>query len=165
MTTILIRIFHRKDYQLRDLNWNEGDNNAAYFHWISPIEQLRFSHHSIRQSNSNINMLAKVVQGIHATFSAFKMIPWRYTVMLHAWSMSLQWRHNGILNGVLNHQRLTCWLNCLFRHRSKRTSKRHVACLCEGNKFPFDDVIMSLCLKHYITQPADDCYFRELHWN
>ena len=141
VTSSLIRIFHRKNFQLRDIDWNEGHTNAAYFHWIYPIEQLCFSHHSIRQSNSNMNMLAKVVQGIHAKFAAFKTIPWRYTVMLRAWSMSLQWRHNGS-DGILNHQRLACLLSFLFRHRSKKTSKLPVACLCEGNIFPFDDVIM-----------------------
>ena len=45
---------------------------------------------------------------------------------------SLQWRHNG-RDGVSNHRRLDCVLNCLFRRRSKKTSKLRVTGLCEGN--------------------------------
>ena len=44
----------------------------------------------------------------------------------------LQWRHNG-RNGVSNHQPPDSLLNRLFRHRSKKTSKLRVTCLCEGN--------------------------------
>ena len=45
---------------------------------------------------------------------------------------SLQWRHNG-LDGVSNHQPHHCLLNCLFRRRSKKTSKIRVTGLCAGN--------------------------------
>ena len=45
---------------------------------------------------------------------------------------SLQWRHNE-LNGVSNHQRLHCLLNCRPRRRSKKTSKLRVIGLCTGN--------------------------------
>ena len=44
----------------------------------------------------------------------------------------LQWRHNG-RDGVSNHQPHHCLLNCLFRGRSKKTSKLRVICLCAGN--------------------------------
>ena len=43
-----------------------------------------------------------------------------------------QWRHNE-RNDVSNHRRLDCFLNRLFRHRSKKTSKLCVTGLCEGN--------------------------------
>ena len=71
--------------------------------------------------------------------------------------VSLQWRHNDH-DGVSNHQPHGCLLNCLFRRRSKKTSKLRVTGLCVGNSpgtvnsphkgpvtrkmFPFDDVIM-----------------------
>ena len=71
--------------------------------------------------------------------------------------LSLQWRHNGH-DGITIHQRLDCLLNCLPRHRSKKTSKLHVTGHCAGNSpepvnsshkrpvtrkmYPFDDVIM-----------------------
>ena len=69
------------------------------------------------------------------------------------------WRHNEP-DGVSNHQSHDCLLNCLFRRRSKKTSKLRVTGLCEGNlpmtgefphkgpvtrkMFPFDDVIIWL---------------------
>ena len=71
--------------------------------------------------------------------------------------ISLRWRHND-RDGVSNHQPHGCLLNCLFRRRSKITSKLRVTGLCVGNSpgpvnsphkgpvtrimFPFDDVIM-----------------------
>ena len=76
----------------------------------------------------------------------------------------LKWRHNES-DGVSNHRRLVCLLNCLFRRGSKKTSKLHVTGLCEGNSpvtgefppqragnaesFPFDYVIMTyLCFSY-----------------
>ena len=43
----------------------------------------------------------------------------------------LQWRHNGRVC-VSNHQPHDCLLNCLFRRRSKKTSKLRVTGLCAG---------------------------------
>ena len=45
-------------------------------------------------------------------------------------SFTLQWRHND-RDGVSNHQPHDCLLNCLFRRKSKKTSKLRVTCLCE----------------------------------
>ena len=72
--------------------------------------------------------------------------------------MSLQWRYNEH-GGISNHQPHGCFLNRLFRRRSKETSKLRVTGLCMGNSpgpvnsphkgpvtrkmFPFDDVIMN----------------------
>ena len=47
-------------------------------------------------------------------------------------TVPLQWRHNK-RDGVSNHWRLYCLLNHLYRRRLKKTSKLHVAGLCEGN--------------------------------
>ena len=71
--------------------------------------------------------------------------------------IALQWRHNEH-DGVPNHRRLDCLLNCLFRRRAKKTSRFRVTGLCEWNspvtgEFPaqmasnaeilsFDDIIM-----------------------
>ena len=44
----------------------------------------------------------------------------------------LQRRHNEP-DVVSNHQPHDCLLNCLFRHKSKKTSKRRVTGLCAGN--------------------------------
>ena len=43
----------------------------------------------------------------------------------HTMMQSLQWRHNGH-DSVSNHQPYDCLLNCLFRRRSKKTSKLRV---------------------------------------
>ena len=52
----------------------------------------------------------------------------RQRAQYHILCISLQWRHNG-RDGISNFQ---C-PSCLFRHRSKKTSKLHVTGLCEGN--------------------------------
>ena len=45
---------------------------------------------------------------------------------------ALQWRYNG-RDGVSNYQPQDCFLNRLFRHRSKKTSKLRVTGLFAGN--------------------------------
>ena len=45
---------------------------------------------------------------------------------------ALQWRHNE-RHGVSYHCRPDCFLNCLFRISSKKTSKLRATGLCEGN--------------------------------
>ena len=52
--------------------------------------------------------------------------------LLSYFQFTLQWRHNG-RDGVWNHQPRDCLLNCLFRHRLKKTSKLRMTGLCEGN--------------------------------
>ena len=47
-------------------------------------------------------------------------------------AVTLQWRHNG-RDGISNHQPYDCLLNCLFRRRSKKTSKLRVTGLCAWN--------------------------------
>ena len=44
---------------------------------------------------------------------------------------TLQWRHDE-RHGVSNHRPPDCLLDCLFRRRSKKTSKLRVTGLCEG---------------------------------
>ena len=78
---------------------------------------------------------------------------------------TLQWHHNDRF-GISNDQPHDCLLSCIFRHRSKKTSKPRVTSLCEGNSqvtgefpaqrpvmwkmFPFDDLIMAYLFYHYI---------------
>ena len=52
--------------------------------------------------------------------------------MLATMFRTLLWRHNG-RECVSNHQPYDCLLNCLFRRRSKKTSKFHVTGLFAGN--------------------------------
>ena len=52
---------------------------------------------------------------------------------INSWNeFALQWRHNE-RDGVSNHQPHNCLLNCLFRHRWKKTSKLRVTGLYAGN--------------------------------
>ena len=102
-----------------------------------------------------------------------------YGVNLPQWACcamgTLHWRHNE-LDGVSDHQPHDCLLTCLFRHRSKKTSKLRVTGLCEGNSpgpancphkrpvtrktFPFDDVIMRI---HSTVNKS--CYIVCMLWN
>ena len=56
---------------------------------------------------------------------------WVDACIVHA-QMPLRWRHNG-RHSVSNHQPHDCFLNRLFRRRSKKTSKLRVTGLCAGN--------------------------------
>ena len=47
-------------------------------------------------------------------------------------AVALKWRHNE-RDGVSNHRRLHCLLNCWFRRRSKKTATLGVTGLCAGN--------------------------------
>ena len=53
-------------------------------------------------------------------------------IVMNSQCYALQWRHNEH-DVVSNHQPHDCLLNCLFRRRSKKTSKLRVTSLCEGN--------------------------------
>ena len=68
----------------------------------------------------------------HQTEAGYQQLPfcW-YFLELIAWIL-WEWRHNGS-DGISNHQPHECLLNCLFRRRSKETTKLHVTGLCEGN--------------------------------
>ena len=59
------------------------------------------------------------------------IMQWSWREVSLIWN-SLQWCHNQ-RDDVPNHQRLDCLLDCLFRRRSKKTSKLCVTDLCEGN--------------------------------
>ena len=56
-----------------------------------------------------------------------------YSGYFTVWSCwTLQWCHNKC-NDISNRQPHDCWINRLFRHWSKKTSKLHITGLCEGN--------------------------------
>ena len=69
-----------------------------------------------------------------------------FPIRFNAISYALQWRHNKC-DGASNHRRLDCFLNCLLRRRSKKTSKLRVT-VHKGpgtqKMFPFHDVIVAL---------------------
>ena len=55
-----------------------------------------------------------------------------YIYIYQHWYLALLRRHNG-RGSVSNHHPHDCLLNCLFRRRSKKTSKLRVTGLCAGN--------------------------------
>ena len=62
------------------------------------------------------------------------LVEWHFSSWL-VWAENdiiLRWRHNDHA-GVSNHQPHGCFLNRLFRRKSKKTSKPHVTGLCAGN--------------------------------
>ena len=65
----------------------------------------------------------RVITALHYNFRAYSA-PWGHWLLL-------QWRHNG-RDSVSNHQPHHCFLNRLFRRRSKKTSKLRVTGLCQG---------------------------------
>ena len=85
--------------------------------------------------------------------------------------VALHWRHNDH-DGVSNHQPHGCLLSCLFRRRSKKTSKLRVTGLCVGNSpgpvnsphkgpvtrkmFPFDDVNTDKAINLRIVVRSDE---------
>ena len=65
--------------------------------------------------------------------SAVELLPCKLlTLSWASYLCQLQWRHNKH-GGVLNHRRLDCLLNRLFRRRSRKMSKLRVTGLCEWN--------------------------------
>ena len=105
--------------------------------------------------------------------------------MLSLCPEALHWRHNDH-DGVSNHEPHGCLLSCLFRRRSKKTSKLRVTGLCVGNSpgpvnsphkgpvtrkmFPFDDVIMDCLLLNTKSHPKGKCkrvlidYIQDYGW-
>ena len=57
---------------------------------------------------------------------------WHAGLVSGHWKITLQWRLNT-RDCVSNHQPRRCLLNCVFRRKSKKTSKLHVTGLCAGN--------------------------------
>ena len=79
------------------------------------------------KSNSNTNW-SHALESLLSTEGSTRSI--QYTPLPH--TMPLQWLHNGH-DSVSNHQPHDCFLNRLFRHKSKKTSKLRVTGLCVGN--------------------------------
>ena len=82
---------------------------------------------------------------------------------------SLQWRHNE-LDGVSSHQPHDCLLNCLFRRRSKKTSRLRVTGLCDGNspvtgEFPAQKASnaenISIWCRHHIMKRKQQNFTRD----
>ena len=91
---------------------------------------------------------------------------WTIPAEYLSWEYTLQWHHNEC-SSISNHWHLECLLKHLFRCKSKKTSKLHIAGLCEGNPlvtsdslhkgpvtwnmFPLEDIIMNLKWRRFIV--------------
>ena len=64
--------------------------------------------------------------------------PWKLIYITKRTVSTLQWRHNEC-DSVSNHQPQDCLFNCLFRRRSKKTSKLRAIGLCAGNSLVTDE--------------------------
>ena len=86
---------------------------------------------SARRSQSRYKHIRKCAEGllccVEIMITIISGIVWfPYLPCLLYWHQApIQWRHNG-RNGVSNHQPHHCLPNCLFRRRSKKTSKLRV---------------------------------------
>ena len=79
---------------------------------------------------SNVWMLVTSIS--HAICVPLGSVIATVSVTMKDTSKTLRWRHNG-RDSVSNHQPHECFLNRLFRRRSKKTSKLRVTGLCAGN--------------------------------
>ena len=90
-------------------------------------------------------------------------------VLHHDECWPLQWRHNGG-DGIPKHMCLDYLFNCLFRHRSKKTSKLCVTGLCEVTGFPShrarNTENVSICWRHHAPcWPDCDFSFKCIMWH
>ena len=113
-----------------------------------------WSHYKTIQSSQLLATVIRVPEASHGASN------------VGLWWFPLRWRHNGC-DSVSNHQPRECLLRRLIRRTSKKTSKLGVTGLCAGNspetgefpaqmtsnaeKFPFDDVIMSVTNLNKLT--------------
>ena len=105
----LFRRRSTKTSKLRVTSLNEGNSPVTgEFPSLRPVTRERFPFDDVIMINE-LRMHLPVIQ-----------------------SFSLHWRHNEP-DGVSNHQPRDCLLNCLFRCRSKKTSKFRVTDLCAEN--------------------------------
>ena len=125
---------------------------AASYNEVGIVTILRFQGPKIRRG---ANVWCVSVWFATGQFDSYpsRLLHWHYDP-----TIPLQWRHNEH-DGISNHQPHDCFLNCLFRRRSKKISKLRVTGLFAGNSpvtgefpaqrpvtrkmFPFDDIIMS----------------------
>ena len=82
--------------------------------------------------------------------------------------MTLRWRHNG-RDSVPNHQPHDCLLNCLFRCRSKKTSKLRATGFCAGNspgtgEFPAQMTSYAEKCFHLMTSSWNPMDFIHFHY-
>ena len=94
---------------------------------VKPIWKRSFSQFSLAHPNTPADLLQLIALKLHYSYSMSSRIS-QYIGLLKMQN-TLRWRHNGC-DSVSNHQPHDCLLNCLFKYRSKKTSKLCVTGLC-----------------------------------
>ena len=141
-TTSMWRWYHHQRCQqfvlkstVRNFEVAMGRYRWSCHHKQTKNKQTNKQKDNTRISNSGILCRNALDTYRQATSTWWLLMPWQeigvkpsVTTMLP----TLQWRHTG-RDSVSNHHPHDCFLNHLFRHRSKKTSKLRVTGLCAEN--------------------------------
>ena len=102
--------------------------------WLTFHYLIRMTYCRVQGGRLIIKMSSYEYGDEIAGISNFHNSQWPFSASWDSCSLTwpLQWHHND-LDGVSNHRRLHCLLNCWFRRRSKKTPKPRVTGLCTGN--------------------------------
>ena len=161
---VMMASWHGNVFCITDPLWGESNGPPV----DSPLQ--RVSHlleQAVEQAVELPTLMLRHFSG-HVFCSTARPVPHREPFWL-----PLQWRHNEC-DVVANYRRPGCYLRCLVRHRSKKTTKLRVTGLCGGiqrwpmdsphkgavmrKMFPFYDVIMVRlaltvpCATHFVFQ-------------
>ena len=121
---------------------------------------------------TNFNKFSIEIQAVSLTKIRLKMSSMCWIKYKSQAMKALQWRHNGG-DSVSNHQPHDCFLNRLFRRRSKKTSKLRVTGLCAGNspeagEFPAQMAsnaeIVSIWWRHHGKSVQNECATQLHSW-
>ena len=107
---------------------NQGDSWVSWLNWLTEPPAVCWSVILGHLSPSRKRVFWTLLEAFRTgppSCAVHGMVSSKFLLTLH-------WRHNE-RRGVSNHQRLDCLPKCLFRRRSKKTSKLRVIGLCEGN--------------------------------
>ena len=151
-TVVCISANHLGWFEFRicpNKNIKEDATHECLDRYLLPLADGSGTRLPVTKSMNHINVKLRLPSSLTCSQCVFQ---WKYNT-----GKSLQWRHNDH-DGVSNHQPGGCFLNRLFRRRSKKTSTLRITGLCAGNSpgpvnsphkgpvtrkmFPFDDVIM-----------------------
>ena len=125
-TECLIRHFYRHGDSFIAISWSKRPIN------LEPVALGIMSYDQWRRSHDRQNMRTNVSWNFYVNsniwiYPVFR--PWVLNILRHC---ALQWRYIE-RDGVSNHQPRYYLLNCLFRCRSRKTSKLRVTGLCAWN--------------------------------
>ena len=110
---------------------------TAYFsHYIWSVDfiHIRNCHHSWMQIFTCLGTSAQYTKWVFlGKFDVHPLLLPTDVTFIHPISIhfTLHWRHNE-RDGVSNHRRYDCLLNCLFRRKSKKTSKLRITGFVRG---------------------------------